>query len=885
MALVSGARLGPYEIQSPLGAGGMGEVYRARDTRLGREVAVKVLPAAFSRDPERLRRFQQEAQAVAALNHPNILAIHDFGEHEGSPYIVTELLEGETLRSRVQAGAMPVRKATEIAEQIARGLAAAHDKGIVHRDLKPENIFITRDGRVKILDFGLAKLAPEAVTPDSATLASRTEPGVVMGTVGYMSPEQVRGQTADHRSDLFSFGTILYEMLFGTRAFHGDTSVEIMNAILKQEPAEDAGSCCIPPALRRIVGHCLEKNPVERFQSARDVAFALGALSGSVSSATTAIKVESPGAWWPHLRIAVEAALVAAVIILSWLLTRRTSEAPNFAMVAAVTPPPGEGFWADITQPAAISPDGKFLALIAMHNAHTQLWLRRLDSAEAQPVAGSEDARDPFWSPDGRYIAFFVPGKLKKVDISGGAVDDICQAGFFAMGGTWSPRGIIVFATLADALKQVPDRGGVAQAIPGTEPSPDSVGQMWPAFLPGGKHFLYLEWKYPTLGRHDDGVWIGSLEGEKAQRLPLSSTNVQYASGHLLFMQDGDLVAQKFDPSQFELSGAPFPVARGIQYDTFFHDGMFTAANNGMLVFGTVGTGVNTELTWLDRNGKAIGILGGPDQFLRQAISPDGKRIAVGVKHASERENIWIYDVDRGTRIPLETGESGGELYSPTWSPDGKLIAYRSLSGTKSTLLFHASDGSGEEKRGFQADLITVTSWSLDGHYIATETTKYEGRENWKSFIRVVRAESADKPVLEIENADGGKFSPDGHWLAYSDNGSGEVYVTPFPGPGAKIAVSSKGGKDPRWRGDGQELFYVAEDQTLMSVQARESPQEVRVLSSKPLFRLQLPWNAGFYDVTRDGKRFLVNIRTHKEQAAPLTVVTNWTALVRNESK
>jgi eukaryotic-like serine/threonine-protein kinase len=883
MAPASGARLGPYEIQSPLGAGGMGEVYRARDTRLGREVAVKVLPAAFSRDPERLRRFQQEAQAVAALNHPNILAIHDFGQHEGSPYIVTELLEGETLRSRLQAAAMPVRRAIEIAEQIARGLAAAHDEGIVHRDLKPENIFITRDGRVKILDFGLAKLTPEAPTPDAATMPSQTQPGVVMGTVGYMSPEQVRGQTADHRSDLFSFGTILYEVLSGKRAFHGDTSVEIMNAILKQEPSEDTGSGRIPPALNRIVDHCLEKNPVERFQSARDVAFALGALSGSVSSATTAVKV--PRAWRPLLRIALEVALVGALITLAWLLRRHSSEAPSSAMLAAIPPPPGEGFWADTTQPAAISPDGKFLALIAMHNANRQLWLRRLDSPEAQPIVGSEGAVNPFWSPDSRHIAFFTPGKLKKVDTSGGAVSDICQAGFFAMGGAWSSRGVIVFATLADTLKQVPEGGGVAQEIPGSEPLPDSVGQMWPAFLPDGKHFLYLEWRYPTFGSHDDSVWIGSLDGEKAQRLPLGSTNVLYSSGHLLFTQDGDLLAQKFDPSDLKLSGASFPVARSIQYDTFFQDGMFTVASNGMLVFGTAGTGVNTELTWLDREGNTLGILGQPDQFLRQAISPDGTRVAVGVKSAREREKIWIYDVDRATRIALVSDEAGGSLYSPVWSPDGKRIAYRSLVGKNSTLLTHASDGSGEEKSGFQADIITVTNWSRDGHYIAATITKYQGREHWKDSIRVVKAESADKAVLEIEKADDGIFSPDGHWLAYSDDSTGEVYVTPFPGPGARIAVSSRGGSDPRWRGDGQELFYLANDQTLFSVQVRESQEEFRVLSSQPLFHLPLPSEAGFYDVTRDGKRFLVNIRTHQEQAAPLSVVTNWPALAQDESK
>src|SRR3984885_3792968 len=441
MALTSGTKVGPYEVVAPAGAGGMGEVYRARDTRLNRDVAVKILPAAFARDPERMRRFQQEAQAVAALNHPNILAIHDFGEHEGSPYIVTEFLDGETLRVRLSAGALPVRKASEYAEQIARGLAAAHEKGIVHRDLKPENIFVTRDGRVKILDFGLAKLVRQegALAADAATLASQTEPGVVMGTIGYMSPEQVKGLAADHRSDLFSFGAILYEMLSGKRAFHGDSSVETMSAILKEDPPELAeANRAVPPALDRIGRHCLEKNPEERFQSARDVAFALGALSDSSSATTGAVTVGARRAWRLWLRIAAEVALLGIAVS---LLLARHSEKPQPSILGSVLPPPGDGFWANLTQTAAISPDGKFLAVIAMRNGHTQLWLRRMDASEANPIAGSEDAANPFWSPDSRYIGFFVPGKLKKVDISGGAVSDISAAGTFGMGGAWIIEG------------------------------------------------------------------------------------------------------------------------------------------------------------------------------------------------------------------------------------------------------------------------------------------------------------------------------------------------------------------------------------------------------------------------------------------------------------
>jgi eukaryotic-like serine/threonine-protein kinase len=879
MALTSGTKLGPYEIQTPAGAGGMGEVYRARDARLNRDVAIKVLPAVFARDPERLRRFRQEAQAVAALNHPNILAIHDFGEHLGSPYIVTEFLEGETLRGRLIQGAFPVRKAAEFAEQIARGLAAAHDKGIVHRDLKPENIFITRDGRVKILDFGLAKLSrPESsVVSDAATLASQTESGVVMGTVGYMSPEQVKGLAADHRSDLFSFGAILYEMLSGKRAFHGDSSVETMSAILRQDPPElNETNHTVPLALERIVRHCLEKNPEERFQSARDVAFALCALTGSGSSSTVPIQAARRRAWGPWLRTAAEVAFLG--IALTMFFARRPSDNPVALLQAAVLPPPGDGFWANLTQPAAVSPDGRFLALIAMRNGQTQLWLRRLDASEAQPISGSEDAANPFWSPDSRYIGFFASGKLKKVEISGGTVSDICAAGTFSMGGTWSPAGVIVFATLADTLKHVSDSGGTPESIPGIALLNDALGQYWPAFLPDGKHLLYLDWRYASHGSHDNNVWIGSLDGEKARRLPLTSTNVQYSAGYLLFSRDGDLFAQEFDLAHLELKGPVLPVARNIQYDTFFDSASFTVSTNGILVYGAAGIGVNSELTWMNRNGNALGVLGEGGQFELQSISPDGKQVAVGVKPSVAREKVWIYDVDRGTRVPLDPDESGPTLYSPRWSPDGKQVAYRNTLGKTSALYVRASDGSGQERQigGRYDGVVTVEDWSPDGRYLVVDLAKFLGPQNWHDTLQVLRVAGEVKTELEMDNSGGGKFSPDGHWLAYSDDNSGQLYVTHFPGPGGRIAVSSAGGGIARWRGDGQELFYVADDQTLISVQVHESPQEFRVLSTHPLFRLQLPNNVGFYDVTRDGKRFLINIRTHKEQTAPLTVVTNW---------
>jgi Tol biopolymer transport system component len=708
-----------------------------------------------------------------------------------------------------------------------------------------------------------------------------------MGTVAYMSPEQVRGQPTDHRSDLFSLGTILYEMLTGKRAFQGATSVETMNAILKEDPPEQTEIARnIPPALCRIVDHCLEKNPAERFQSARDVAFALGALSGSVSSASSAVRAGASQAWWPRLRLAAEVALAAVVIVLTLLIARHRPEAPEAPVVASILPPPGDGFWANITQPAAISPDGKFLAVIAMRNGHTQLWLRRLDAADAQPIAGSEGASNPFWSPDSRHIAFFVPGKLRRADISGGSVTDICPSGRFGMGGAWSTRGIIIFSIFGQALRQVPDNGGVPEPIPGNSLPNDALTQMWPAFLPDGKHFLYLDWRYSTNDSRDNVIFIGSLDGEKPRRLPLTGTNAHYSLGYLLFSRDGDLVAQKFDLSRAELSGAILPVARNIQYDTFFHDGMFTVSDTGVIVYGTAGAGENTELTWMDRTGRALGTLGEPGSFQRPSISPDGTRVAVGVRFTDAQEKIWIYDVERNTRIPIVNTQSGSGLYSPVWSPDGKQVAYRTTMGKTSMLLAHNSDGSGEESQpgSVKFDLLSPTAWSPDGRYLALDLAQFQGRQSWQESLRVVQVETG-KAVLEIPDAAISRFSPDGHWLAFAKEEDGQVYVTQFPSGGARIAVSSAGGVDPRWRGDGQELFYIDHDLTVVSVQVRETPNEFRVLSSQPLFRLQLPENVGFYDVTRDGKRFLVNIRTTKEQSAPLTLITNWTAHLQQETK
>ena len=887
MVLIAGTKLGPYEILGPLGAGGMGEVYRARDPVLDRDVAIKVLLTLVSSDPERLRRFEQEARAAAGLNHPNILAIFQMGSYEGVPYLVSELLQGGTLREVLEAGPLSVRKALNYGEQILHGLAAAHESGIVHRDLKPENIFVTNDGRVKILDFGLAKLrhSNEPDSPQMTTLAPQTEPGVVMGTVGYMSPEQVKGLAADRRSDLFSFGAILCEMLTGKRAFHKATSVETMTAILNEEPpALLQAMPNVSPGLQRIVHRCLEKSPDQRFQSASDLAFALGSLSSVGSSPNISVKApkHSLKSW-----LGFAAAVAVLGVGFALYFARNKSEDPAPQLQAAILPPPGTAFWAYHTTPAAISPNGRFLTIVAMRNGQTQLWLRRLDGTEAQPIGGTEGAANPFWSPDSYNIGFFASNKLKKVDISGGRVTDICPTGPISAGGSWSSQGVIVFSTFADVLHRVSDRGGTPEPIPGIALSSDAVGQMWAEFLPDGKHFLYLEWRYPSYGRNDNVVWIGSLDGEKARQLPLASTSIKYVPGYLLFAREGDLFAQKFDPSRLELSGPSQPIARNIQFDVFSNLGAFSSSMNGILIYAPSGTGTNSVLTWLDRDGNALGVLGEPATFETPAISADGKRVAVPMRPSTHRQMIWIYDVARGTRTPLIAEDSGPGLNYPSWSPDGKQLAYRNVVGKTSALLVHASDGSGEERQiGEKYDVVgSVDGWSPDGRYLSFTTAKFVGPQNYLNTLRVWRVAEEPKLELEMPNAAMGRFSPDGHWLAFRDDISGQVYATSFPGPGGRIAISSGRGNSPHWRGDGQELFYVADDRTIISVQLSESPQDLRVLSSHPLFRLPLPGQGGYYDVDRDGKRFLVNTRTREQQDAPLTIVTNWSAQFQEQGK
>jgi Tol biopolymer transport system component len=880
--LLPGTKLGRYEIRSKLGEGGMGEVYLARDTQLGLDVAVKVLPSTYSDDAERLHRFEQEACAASALNHPNILSIYDVGTHEGSPYVVSELLQGQTLRQRISGTTLAQKRAIDYALLIAHGLAAAHEKGIVHRDLKPDNLFITNDGRVKILDFGLAKLTGAGNTELSQTsIPTRrvdTDPGKVMGTVGYMSPEQVKGRAVDHRSDIFSFGAILYEMLSGRRAFHGESAAETMSAILKEDPPDlSETNQRISPALERLVNHCLEKSPEERFHSVRDLAFALEALSGStpVSAQTMAMSALAPRRLTRRELIlgSIAAVAVIAVVALAFSYFRRAPIEAR-AVRLFINPPEKTGFGS-----FAISPDGLRLAFVTTDaSGKSVLWVRPLDSITAQPVSGTEEATLPFWSPDSRFIGFFAGGKVKKVEVTGGTVQTLCNAAV-PRGGTWNRDGVILFVPSPnEPIYQVSAAGGEPKLLTQLNPLNQEASHRWPFFLPDGRHFLYSV----LGGPQSQGIYVTSLDGKENRRL-LNAPNsvVAYAApGYLLFRREATLMAQAFDADKLQLSGEPFPVAEQIGYDVASFQTFFSVSQTGVLVY-SGGSYGNSQLTWIDRGGKEIGLLGGPGNFIRPWLSPDGKRVAVDGVDPQGNRDLWLIDLTTGkpTRFTFDPAQ---ELFA-VWSPDGSRIVFSSDQEGPRHIYQKAATGAGQEELLLKTDQNKFpTDWSADGRFIAY--VAYDPKTKLDIWVLPLFGDLKPIPFLQTNfNERNARFSPDGRWIAYTSDESGinQIYVQGFPTLGSKQQVTTNGGYFLAWRRDGTELFYVASDKKMMAVEVKEEDGTFKSGAPKPLFDFRGPsFNAAVaqFAVTSDGQKFLVASTLPQITSAPITVVMNWTA-------
>ncbi len=868
MALTPNTRLGRYEIRAQIGAGGMGEVYRARDPKINRDVAIKVLPADFSADPERLRRFEQEAQAAGALNHPNILAIHDVDTHDGSPYVVSELLEGETLREGLNGTAFPPRKAIDYALQIAAGLAAAHGKGIVHRDLKPENLFITHDGRVKILDFGLAKLT-EPISDSNAqsdvlTRRVKTDSGMIMGTVGYMSPEQVRGKPADHRADIFSLGVILYEMLAGRRAFRRESAVETLNAILKEDPPElSESNSQINPALERVVLHCLEKSPEQRFQSARDVAFPLESLSGLSSSRTMTAALPLQVAR-PKNRERL-AWIVAGVLLLGLLAAlpfaiAHLRRAPvdervlRFSML-----PPEKANLAGVVSGMGLSPDGRRLAFVASIEGQNLLWVRSLDSLSAQALPGTEGASgvsSPFWSPDSRFIGFFAGGNLKKIDASGGSPQTLCDA-VMSRGGTWNRDGVILFAKEFGSLYRIPAAGGEPTPVTTLDQSHFETSPRWPYFLPDGRHFLYL---VPGGQAESSGIYVGSLDAKVTKRLLPITMNAVYAPpGFLLFLRNETLMAQRFDADKLELTGEPLPVAEHVAFNIGLRLAAFSVSENGVLAFRTGSWQVDQPL-WFDRGGRQTGALGAAGLYFNLALSPDERRAAVDLTDTQTgTTDIWLFDLAHG--IPSRFTTHPANDSTPLWSPDGSRIVFSSNREGVSNLYQKIASGVGPEEVLLKSsEPKRADDWSSDGQFIVYQTRNPQTKSDL--WVLPTSGDRQPFPFLQTEfNELQAQFSPDRKWIAYisDESGAPEVYVQTFPASSGRWRVSTGGGTQPRWRRDGRELFYIAADRKLMAVDVKLGATfEAGV--PRPLFgtRAFNVANAGnSYAVSADGQRFL----------------------------
>ena len=886
MPLPNETKLGPYEIVSPIGAGGMGEVYLARDTRLERTVAIKVLPEALASDPDRLQRFEQEARTLSTVSHPNLLAIYDVGTQGSTHFLVSEFLEGQTLRERMTGASLSQRRITDYALQLANGLAAAHDKGIIHRDLKPENISITNDERVKILDFGLAKQSPFvpafAGGAGSATITTpaATAPGTVLGTVGYMSPEQVRGALVDHRSDIFSFGAILYEAISGDRAFKGDSSVETMNAILKEDPPDlDPLQVKVSPAMNRIVRHCLEKNPANRFQSARDLGFALGALSGTDSSASVAAAGTSRVRWW------LVAAGVASALAISSVVMFQARRQPQQISERAEFSIPLQSEAGHL----AISADGRMLVFVSPDDASgaNVLSVQRVGSPKATVLSGTEGATYPFWSPDHSYIGFFADGKLKKISAVGGPTQVLANA-VASRGGSWSRRGVIIYApSVAGWLWSVNADGSNAKPL--TERifagGAAEGSHRWPLFLPDGDNFLFWSGNFSNAsGDRVSGIYISSLAAKEKKLVLLSRSNPGYANGYLFFVgEKKSLRAVPLDISKQITSGETRIVAEEIGYQPSTYWGAFTVAENRTLIYNPAAGASMSVLTWFDRAGKELGHVGEPGVLANPSLSPDGTRVAVDITDVKANNvDIWLKDLrhDTQSRFTFDPAED----VSGVWSHDGKFIAFRSNASQLSVLVKQVQ-GAGPDKPIFEQDNIAANNdivpnqWSPDDRQVLCS---FQTVPRGSDLGLVNVADGKLTPLLSSNASEtNGQISPDGKWLAYASNESGawEVYVTTFPSAAGKWQVSRDGGSEPRWRGDGKEIFYIGPRGTITAVTVNEEGT-FSAGNPMPLFqshgRAQISSTDLFtYDVTKDGQRFLMNRYSKPQSIAPLQIILN----------
>jgi Tol biopolymer transport system component len=890
MSIAAGTKLGSYEVVAQIGAGGMGEVYQAHDTQLGREVAIKVLPANFVNDPERLSRFQREARMLAALNHANIATIYGLEQSGGVTCLVMELVPGETLAERVKAGPLPMEEALKIAEQIAEALEAAHEKSIIHRDLKPANVKVTPEGKVKVLDFGLAKaFAGDATSEDignSPTLSrAATMQGVILGTAAYMSPEQARGKAVDKRTDIWAFGCVLYELLTGKQTFHGEDVTDILAAVVRAEPDWQALPTATPLKVRDLLRHCLQKDKRLRLRDAGDAqieiqeALAAPAIMAALTTAPATRGWRERAAWGAALVFIVTTIAFAIGFVL---------RAPKPAQPMRLSAEIGAdaSLYTAYGPSVILSPEGTRLALVAGGaDQKSRIYIRSLDQLQASALSGTENARDPFFSPDGQWLGFFADGKLKKISVQGGAAVTLCDAPN-DRGGSWGDDGTIVFSPdNRVALSKVSSAGGAPQPLTTLDKQTGENTQRWPQVLPGSKALLFTSnTTGGTLaGFEDADIIVYSMASGQRKTLQRGGFYARYLpSGHVLYMHEGTLFAVPFDPKLLEVTGQPAPILEGVVTSPVFAGAQFSFSETGNLVYVAGRAGIqNVSIYWMDREGKFTPLRETPGNYNNLALSPDGKRLALDIVDGGRRD-IWVYEWERDTLTRLTFAGVANSF--PVWTPDGQRIVYSSQEKVGSTNLWWIrADGAGDAQRLTEGKSVQYArSWRPDGKVLAFNqlnpnydimTVPIEGDEKsgWKP----------GEPKAFLSNpfiVQSPAFSPDGRWLAYHSTESGplEVYVRPFPGPGGKWQISTGGGVTPKWSHNGKELFYRTADSKIMVVSYTASGDSFH--AGKP----QL-WSPGQFtdrgatynfDLHPDGKRFAVLKTPGTVQAAAVNKVS-----------
>ena len=879
--LMVGQSIGPYKVLREIGRGGMGEVYLALDTKLKREVAIKVLPRAFAHDSEREGRFRREAQLLASLNHPNIGAIYGFEESRGVHYLVLELVAGETLAERLAAGRLSVEEALRICGQIAEALEGAHEKGIAHRDLKPANIKVSPEGKVKVLDFGLAK----AFASDGAGIdlsrgprdsAGTTVEGQILGTPAYMSPEQVRGKPIDRRTDIWSFGCVLYETLTRRQAFAGETVSDTIAKVLEHPPNWKALPETTPANMRVLLRRCLEKDPHRRLHDIADARIEIGDAFTPPTDGVQAGSERSTVIPWSLVCLVLGATLLVLGIAL-W----RPSRAPETAarlLRSTIPLPPAQQLSTRSQPDLAISPDGSRLVYAAVEGETSRLYLRAIDEFQATPLAGTEDAYMPFLSADGLWVGFFAGGKLKKVPLSGGLPTAVCEVPDVALGASWGPDDTIIFAPRrATGLLRVPASGGTPQALTTLEAKKGEASHRWPEVLPGGKAVIFT--LGTDLGNFDDAqIAVQSLETGERRILVEGGMFARYAAsgpstttGHLIYARAGGLLAVPFDLARLQVTGTPVPVLEGVATASYMGSAQFGLSHTGLLVYAPGGAlHEKNSLVWVDRQGKAQPLPAPPHPYAFPRLFPDARRIVVELREAFH--NIWIYDLGRGTLSRL-TFEGGG--HAPHLTPDGRRVIFGSDRAGQFGLFWKPADASGPEERLTTSSQIQYCpSLTPDGKLLVFD----DGEDIW--MLRM-EGDRKPQPFLQTRSQEGwARLSPDGRWLVYRSNETGqyEVYVQPFPGPGEKSQISTEGGHEPIWARSGREIFYRHGDR-MMAVEISTQP---RFTAGKPhvLFEGAYAYGVSLvanYDVTSDGQRFIM-VKS-SEKLAPVTqinLVLNW---------